>query len=345
MKHSNGVAEVATFLDPAQEILDVALTCRGCPIVELVGQGGAFLVTDAGELISVGPHATVLASPDAHAPERPARLALASAAALDFDGAPVLATMSARIAWLRSGAWEVHEHGAQVLSLVSTRAGVLAGDSAGVISLLDARRIPGLHAGEPVVELRASGDDVGALGAEGGVWILRWPHDESSALTPIDAGRVGRAFGLFSAPPGKLGAFGARRAAIVDVARGRVVATSLDLGEIRAITCLDGSEGYAVLTDHGEIAALDSSLRSPMSIKLPSTSKPAAAVGVRAAAGGSILAWTSAGELFHVDVRRDGRARRIAGEGVVFAYPTSVTSCVAVRAAPGGLHLCTEIWS
>jgi hypothetical protein len=327
--------------DAAREAFDVEVGCRGRPTVELVGAQGAFVMTDAGELVSVGPDAreiTPFVTTDG-APRT--QLALVSAAALDADGAPVIGTPARQIAWFRRGAWEVQTHAAPVLSLGSSRAGVVAGDSAGELTVFDGRRVAGLHAGEPVVEIRAAGDHLGALGAEGGLWITRWPHDDAAALTAIEAGRVGRAFGLFAAPEGFLGVFGARRAALVDLARGRVTATSLDVGEIRAVTCLEGGAGYAVITDQGELTALDPALRTPRAIALPS--KGGAAIGARAAAAGALLVWTHAGELFHV--QRSGLARRLAEDGVALAYPTSDGSCVVAHATATGLRLRPERWS
>lgn len=327
--------------EAVQEAFDVEVGCRGRPMVELVGAAGSFVVTDIGELISVGPEAKELTPFVTLEGSPKARLALASAAALDADGAPVLGTPALQIAWFRRGAWEVQPHAAPILSLGSSRAGVVAGDSVGELTVFDGRRVAGLHAGEPVVEMRAAGDHLGALGGEGGLWLTRWPHDDAAALTAIETGRVGRAFGLFAAPQGFLGVFGARRAAIVDLARGRVTATSLDLGEIRAMTCLEGGAGYAVLTDQGEVTALDPALRGPRAISLPS--KGGAAVGVRAAAAGALLVWTLAGELFSVN--RNGLARRIADDGVVLAYPTIGGACVVVHATTAGVRLRTERWS
>lgn len=325
----------------APETFDVEVGCRGKPMVELVSAHGAFVLTGAGELFSVGPDAheitpfvTVEGAPKT-------RLALMSAAALDTDGTPVIGTPARQIAWFRRGTWEVQPHAAPVLSLGSSRAGVVAGDSAGELTVFDGRRVAGLHAGEPVVELRGAGDHLGALGAEGGLWITRWPRDDAAALTAIDAGRVGRAFGLFAAKEGSLGVFGSKRAALVDLARGRITATSLDLGEIRGVTCLERDAGYAVLTDQGELTALDPALRTPCRIALPS--KGGAAIGVRATASGAMLVWTRAGELFHV--QRTGLARRIAEDGVALAYPTSDGSCVVVHATATGLRLRAERWS
>ncbi len=325
----------------AQETFDLEVSCHGRPIVELVGPQGAFLFTDAGELLSVGPEAKVLTPFAAEARSPSTRLALASAVALDADGAPVLGTPARQIAWLRRGAWEVLTHAAPVLALGSSRGGVVAGDSAGELTVFDGRRVSGIHAGEPVVALCAADEYIGALGAEGGLWVTRWPHEDSAALLPIETSRMGRAFGLFAGPNGALGVFGAQRAAIVDLARGRVTATSPDLGDIRAVTCLEGGAGYAVLTDLGELTALDPALRSPRPIPLPS--KGDAAVGVRPVAAGALLVWTSAGELFHV--RRDGVARRLAGDGVVLAYPTSADACVVAHATATGVRLRTERWS
>lgn len=320
---------------------DVEVGCRGKPTMELCGAQGAFVMTDAGELIAVGPDAHEI-TPFVTLEGAPkTRLALASAAALDADGTPVIGTPTRQIAWFRRGAWEVQPHAAPVLSLGSSRAGVVAGDSAGELTVFDGRRVAGLHAGEPVVEIRGAGSHLGALGADGGLWITRWPHDDAAALTAIEAERVGRAFGLFAAKEGTLGVFGARRAALIDLARGRITATSLDLGEIRALTLLDDGAGYAALSDQGEVTVLDSALRTPRAIALPS--KGGAAVGVRAAAAGALLVWTHAGELFHV--HRTGLARRIAEDGVALAYPTSGASCVVVHATATGVRLRTERWS
>jgi hypothetical protein len=327
--------------EAAIEAFDVEVGCRGRPVVELVGAQGAYVMTDVGELIAVGPDARELTPFVALEGAPTTQAALVSAAALDADGAPVIGTPAGQIAWFRRGVWEVQPHAAPVLSLGSSRAGVVAGDSAGELTVFDGRRVAGLHAGEPVVELRGAGDHLGALGADGGLWITRWPHDDAAALTAIETDRVRRAFGLFAAKEGFLGVFGAKRAALVDLARGRITTTSLDLGEIRGVTCLEGDAGYAVLTDQGELTALDPALRTPCTIALPS--KGGAAVGVRAAAGGAMLVWTRAGELFHV--QRTGLARRLADDGVVLAYPTSNTSCVVVHATATGARLRAERWS
>ncbi|MEP7121868.1 MAG: hypothetical protein ABJE95_13190 [Byssovorax sp.] len=329
--------------EAANESFDREVICRGKPMVELRGREGAFVVTDVGELIAVGPEARELTPfavvEGAGAPST--RLFLASAAALDLGGEPVLGTSANQIAWFRRGAWEVKAHPAPVLALGSSRAGVVAGDSAGELTVFDGRRVAGLHAGEPVVEILAVGDRLGVLGGGGGLWTTRWPHDDAGALTAIETGRVGRPFGLFAAKEGFLGVFGARRAALVDLARGRITATSLDLGEIRAITSLDDGEGYAVLTDAGEVSTLDSGLRTPRGISLPS--KGGAAVGVRSVGGGALLVWTQAGELF--SVHRSGLARRIADDGVALAYPTRDGACVVVHTTATGLRLRTERWS
>jgi hypothetical protein len=46
---------------------------------------------------------------------------------------------------------------------------------------------------------------------------------------------------------------GARRAGLVDAGRGRVAATSPDLGEIRAVVGLEEGTGYAALGDDGAL--------------------------------------------------------------------------------------------
>jgi hypothetical protein len=323
------------------ETFDLEVSCQGRPFVALVGQQGSFLMTDAGDLVAVGSRATVLTPFSSEQRTEPARLGLASAVALDADGTPVIGTPGQQIAWFRAGAWEVLPHAAPVLALGSSRAGVVAGDSAGELTVFDGRRVAGLHAGEPVVEILAAGDHLAVLGGDGGLWLTRWPHDDAAALSSIETGRVGRAFGLFAAKEGFVGVHGARRAGLVDLARGRITATSLDLGEIRAVMALDDGAGYAVLTDRGELTALDAALRSPRAIALPSKDSPV--VGVRAGAAGALLVWTLAGELFHV--HRDGLARRIAGEGVVLAYATGEGAGVVVQTSTTGLRLRSERWS
>lgn len=324
----------------APERFDVEVRCEGTPIVELVGQQGAFLMTDAGELLAVGSQARGLTPFATEAGSPSARLALASAAALDADGTPVLGTPGRAIAWFREGAWEVRTHAAPVLALGSSRAGVVAGDSAGELTVFDGRRVAGLHAGEPVVEIRAAGDHLGALGADGGLWLTRWPHDDASPLKSIDTRRIGRAFGLFSAPQGFLGVFGVRNMAIIDLARGRITAISPQLGEIRAVITVEEGGGYAVLDDRGELRNVDTDLRHTRAIPLPSMG--VAVVGVRAGVAGAMLVWNRNGELFHVF--RNGLARRLADEGVVLAYPTGEGSCVVVQSTTAGVRLRTESW-
>lgn len=311
--------------DEARE--EIAL--RGRPLALLRdGRGGAFVVSEGAE---------ILASKGALLPGGPRGHVLAAAIALDAEGAPVVGTLSREVARLRGEAWEIHAHPAAVLALATTRLGVVMGDAAGALTRLDGARLPSLHTDEAVVELRAAGEHLAALSADGGLWLTRWPDDEAAPLRRVEAGRVGRAFGLFAARDGSVGVHGARRVGLLDLRRGRVTRASAELGEIRAVAALDPPAGYAVHTDAGQVLLLDEALERAPVIELG-----AAAAGVCAAKEDALLAWTAEGALFHV---RGARAQKIALEGVILAGPLGPSSCLAVHTAPGGVRLATHTWS
>jgi hypothetical protein len=305
------------------------MALRGRPLALLAdGRGGAFVVSEGAE---------ILASKGALPPGGPRGHVLAAAIAEDAESAPLVGTLSGEVARLRGEVWEVRAHPAAVLALAATRGGVVIGDDVGALGRLDGARIPSLHIDEPVVELRAAGDHLAVLGAEGGLWLTRWPDDEAAPLRRVEAGRVGRAFGLFAARDGSVGVHGARRVGLLDLRRGRVTRASADLGEIRAVAALDPPAGYAVLTDAGQVLLLDEALEHAPAIELG-----AAAEGVCAAPEGVLLTWTVEGALFHV---REARALKIAAEGVVLACALGPSSCLAVHTAPRGVRLATHSWS
>jgi hypothetical protein len=322
-----GTAPCAAEPAPPQPAAAPGATCA-LPIALVAARHAPVLGTDAGEWFAIGADGQLAALP-ATGPF--------SAVLVDASGIATVACWDASIKQLRGTAWTEHLVAAPPVALALSEHGVVAGDAAGAVALaFPAARFPvaELAATASVLELGVAGAALVVLDSSGLLATAQWPGGTTAGLAPIDTAALGRPFALC---PGiraaTLIAIGERGIAVVDGAQlGRVVVAP----GIREVTAFRGHDRACVVTDTGTGWIVDGTLARVTSLRGLGGPAGAGIAGTAAGPDGSVLAWTTDGDLHSVGP--DGSVRRLLKGDVVLAAaePGEPAGYIAVHWTPDG---------
>ncbi len=293
----------------------VCIKCHGRPVRELVTSGGIYLQTEANEWIFWTANADISNSLFNIKP--------VTEAFIDREEQLVVGLFESNVARLKEGKWEYIQWNPAVLSLVQTKIGIVVGDSAGTLGLLEAQRktTPSPTVQEPVTDiLNINEEKLLILGSKGGLWTTEWPFDRRAQMKPINITDFECIFGFIeSKTVNGVILLGAARIAFLDCESGKIKAVSNPFEDsIRSVYADQGKTGgYAVLTDEGGFDLISDDLKMTNMVKISIDESRMA--GVRPFYKGGFLAWTTEGNLYRVE--ENCTFKQIATNNVVLAFP------------------------
>lgn len=269
------------------------MVCRGRPDSLLSSRGAAYVGTTLGEWFVVRSETDVIALPSL-APHATAQIAGDTAAVALFE--PM-------IALLEGEAWRYITCEAPILAMTRDDDALIVGDTHGNLTRRnihgDAARL--LLAGRgPIVDVLATRNAVAFI--DGHLGAFQRTDDDLPAARYIDTGVLGRPFRLFAMHDrGSIGVAGATMLRAFDPATNELGPPSDAFeGGIRQLFAMRGSSDYALVTDDGELWLLDGTWQR-RSVRLPQTAGDV--VAAAPLEDGSLLAWTTTGQLFRKNRR------------------------------------------
>jgi hypothetical protein len=299
------------------------LPCGSRPALALATHDAVFLLTESGECCRAS-------LDDVPQVEPLPTLTSWSSAVIEPGDLLIVGLYSAMTASLKEGDWIYRATDSPVLSMATSRDGVVIGDSSGSIVFRDRRGgvIATTTLGEPVVELRGFDQEIAALGGRGAVAKLGWPEEGAVANEPIAPSKnLGKVVGLFaSGQPERFGIYSADRLALVDATNGKVTVGDRTFPEgIHSVLPM-GRGGkrltYGVVNDAGALWVVEADLKEARVVLFPGD--PPEVTGICPAGAGGLLAWTACGSLY--SVTKDRAVRKVAITDVVLAYSGASTA-------------------
>lgn len=240
------------------------------------------------------------------------------------------------VAWFRDNQWSTTAVDSAILAMVTTKAGLIAGDMLGNVFTPGDNAQPFACLDDSVTELLYLDDDIVILTRDGA--LHAGPLDRSERVTPlaVRTEQTGTIRGLFAGgPPGRVGIHSSHRIAELDANSDWSAAVSQPFPNplYRVARCGVDSR-YVVLTDKGQVWMADLREDFIRIIELPEGDR---ACGLAPDFGGRVSVWTQSGRLF--DIEDTGHFVEAHERSVFFVRPDSDTrQLVLTRTKDGSLN-------